>query len=104
VAALAAARAASPRFGRLQIVSDGLAALRGCLSPTLIPGREAVPARFRGLVLPRSGPSDGAGADCTAELDALANAVLDRFGGDIARLHAWLTIASPADYAMRYRF
>ncbi|MGH1569502.1 hypothetical protein ACRAWG_01045 [Methylobacterium sp. P31] len=34
VAALAAARAASPRFGRLQIVSDGLAALSGCLGAT----------------------------------------------------------------------
>ncbi|WP_245253053.1 BadF/BadG/BcrA/BcrD ATPase family protein [Methylobacterium sp. PvR107] len=124
VAALAAARATSPRFGRLQIVSDGLAALSGCLGATeagvmVAAGTGTVAwARSRQGKTTKAGGhgfpagDEGGGAwiglqlirhtlrrTDAAELDALANAVLDRFGGDNARLHAWLTIANPADYA-----
>ncbi len=124
VAALAAAQAASPRFGCLQIVSDGLAALSGCLGAKEAGVMVAVGtgtvawARYQQDEITKAGGhgfpagDEGGGAwiglqlirhtlrrTDAAGLDRLANAVLDRFGGDIARLHAWLTIASPADYA-----
>ncbi|WP_167858674.1 BadF/BadG/BcrA/BcrD ATPase family protein [Methylobacterium nonmethylotrophicum] len=124
VAALAAARAASPRFGCLQIISDGLAALSGCLGATeagvmVAAGTGTVAwARSRHGEITKAGGhgfpagDEGGGAWIglqlirhtlrradAAGLDPLADAVLDRFGRDIARLHAWLTIASPADYA-----